>query len=137
MPASRIKEATTEKREPSLKEVAMSCDSSAQSARNLIGCTAAVLLAIALPFTASAQAKKPNILFIMGDDIGWYNTSIYNRAVTWGIKRRTSIASVERVGCFLVGTLSRAVLLVGRPLSTAGLRSFNLDNVIRKLGPKD
>ncbi len=26
-----------------------------------------------------AQVKKPNILFIMGDDIGWYNTSIYNR----------------------------------------------------------
>jgi arylsulfatase len=25
---------------------------------------------------ASAQAKKPNILVIMGDDIGWYNTSI-------------------------------------------------------------
>jgi len=23
--------------------------------------------------------KKPNILFIMGDDIGWYNPSIYNR----------------------------------------------------------
>jgi hypothetical protein len=27
----------------------------------------------------SAQTKKPNILVIMGDDIGWYNTSIYNR----------------------------------------------------------
>jgi arylsulfatase len=28
---------------------------------------------------AHAQAKKPNILVIMGDDIGWYNASIYNR----------------------------------------------------------
>src|SRR5690349_2861026 len=28
---------------------------------------------------AQAQAKKPNILVIMGDDIGWYNPSIYNR----------------------------------------------------------
>ena len=28
---------------------------------------------------ATAQAKKPNILVIMGDDIGWYNASIYNR----------------------------------------------------------
>ena len=28
---------------------------------------------------ANAQAKKPDILVIMGDDIGWYNTSIYNR----------------------------------------------------------
>jgi len=29
--------------------------------------------------TALAQAKKPNILVIMGDDIGWYNPSIYHR----------------------------------------------------------
>ena len=28
---------------------------------------------------ASAQTKQTNILVIMGDDIGWYNTSIYNR----------------------------------------------------------
>src|SRR5262249_43974620 len=30
------------------------------------------------PSAHAAQAKKPNILIIMGDDIGWYNTSIYN-----------------------------------------------------------
>jgi len=29
---------------------------------------------------AMADGKKPNILFIMGDDIGWYNISAYNRA---------------------------------------------------------
>ena len=29
--------------------------------------------------TAFAQAKKPNILVVMGDDIGWYNPSIYHR----------------------------------------------------------
>jgi hypothetical protein len=40
------------------------------------------ILTAMLVFTASfafAQNKKPNILVIMGDDIGWYNTSIYNR----------------------------------------------------------
>jgi len=26
-----------------------------------------------------SSPKKPNILVIMGDDIGWYNPSIYNR----------------------------------------------------------
>jgi arylsulfatase A-like enzyme len=25
--------------------------------------------------------QKPNILFIMGDDIGWYNISAYNLGV--------------------------------------------------------
>ena len=28
---------------------------------------------------AQAQQQKPNILVIMGDDIGWFNPSIYHR----------------------------------------------------------
>ena len=31
-----------------------------------------------------AQAKKPNILFIMGDDIGWMQPSIYHRGLMVG-----------------------------------------------------
>jgi hypothetical protein len=38
----------------------------------------AVTLAVSIA-SSFAQAKKPNILFIMGDDIGWYNPSIYHR----------------------------------------------------------
>ena len=34
---------------------------------------------VAAPHTTFAQEKKPNILVIMGDDIGWYNPSIYHR----------------------------------------------------------
>jgi ABC-type sugar transport system substrate-binding protein len=36
----------------------------------------ALALAIGLAADAHAQAKKPNILVIMGDDIGWFNPSI-------------------------------------------------------------
>ena len=36
-------------------------------------------LALLLPAVCLNAQKKPNILFIMADDIGWYNTSIYNR----------------------------------------------------------
>src|SRR6188768_3241420 len=40
---------------------------------------ALVLVSIALAAPdAQAQAKKPNILVIMGDDIGWFNPSCYN-----------------------------------------------------------
>jgi arylsulfatase A-like enzyme len=35
---------------------------------------------------ASAQQQKPNILFIMGDDIGWMQPSIYHRGL---VKRQT------------------------------------------------
>ena len=42
----------------------------------LAGLGAAVVSA--LPARAQ-EAKKPNILVIWGDDIGWYNVSAYNR----------------------------------------------------------
>ena len=34
--------------------------------------------------TASAQAKKPNILVIMGDDVGWFNIGAYHRGMMAG-----------------------------------------------------
>src|SRR5262245_37664127 len=59
------------------------------SRRNvLLGSTAltAATVALALPpavRTAHAQPAggKPNILFIMGDDIGWFNVSAYNMGI--------------------------------------------------------
>jgi len=48
---------------------------------------AAVCLIIsALPNAplASAQAKKPNILVIMGDDVGWFNVGAYHRGIMAG-----------------------------------------------------
>src|SRR5262245_22995502 len=44
--------------------------------------TAAVILVSAVP--ANAQQKKPNILFIMGDDIGWFNVGAYHRGIMSG-----------------------------------------------------
>ena len=42
----------------------------------------AVLVGMILP--ASAQQSKPNIVFIMGDDIGWMQPSIYHRGLMVG-----------------------------------------------------
>jgi hypothetical protein len=36
------------------------------------------------PGLAHAQQKKPNILFIMGDDIGWMQPSINHRGLLVG-----------------------------------------------------
>ena len=57
--------------------------------RRMLPRAAGVLLVafgLAAPATSTAQttAKKPNILFIMGDDIGWMQPSIYHRGLMVG-----------------------------------------------------
>lgn len=43
---------------------------------------AAALSALLIAATApAADMKKPNILVIMGDDIGWFNPSCYNSGI--------------------------------------------------------
>jgi hypothetical protein len=44
-------------------------------------CISAQLLLVP---SARAQDQKPNIVFIMGDDIGWMQPSIYHRGLTVG-----------------------------------------------------
>ena len=55
----------------------------------LIG-MAALFSAVA---SAQAQDKKPNILFIMGDDIGWMQPSIYHRGLALG-----ETPNIDRIG---------------------------------------
>ena len=50
----------------------------------LILITLAFGLAAATGDPAQAQDKKPNILFIMGDDIGWMQPSCYHRGLMVG-----------------------------------------------------
>ena len=50
-------------------------------------CFAAALLVAFASFsaaTASAQEKKPNILVIMGDDVGWFNIGAYHQGIMSG-----------------------------------------------------
>ncbi len=55
-------------------------------------CVVLVALAsIAIP--AVSQEKKPNILFIMGDDIGWMQPSIYHRGLMVG-----ETPNIDRIG---------------------------------------
>ena len=47
----------------------------------------AALLAVAAlsgslcPAYAQGQTQRPNIVFIMGDDIGWANIGVYNQGI--------------------------------------------------------
>jgi arylsulfatase len=49
--------------------------------------------ALLSPVRAQAPAAKPNILFIMGDDIGWMQPSIYHRGLMVG-----ETPNIDRIG---------------------------------------
>src|SRR5712672_189390 len=51
------------------------------------------LLGLSLPAIAQAPASKPNILFIMGDDIGWMQPGIYHRGLMVG-----ETPNIDRIG---------------------------------------
>jgi arylsulfatase A-like enzyme len=68
-----------------------------QSCAKVIG--AATLLSLSLagatstPAAAQQPAQKPNIVFIMGDDIGWMQPSIYHRGLMVG-----ETPNIDRIG---------------------------------------
>ena len=64
-------------------------------ARNLwLGVLAfAVPIMMGSPPAAAQQQQKPNILFIMGDDIGWMQPSIYHRGLMVG-----ETPNIDRIG---------------------------------------
>ena len=59
-----------------------------------------LLAVVALAFCGSAlaQGKKPNILIIWGDDIGYWNVSAYNQGMM-GYKTRPTSTGSRRKAC--------------------------------------
>jgi arylsulfatase A-like enzyme len=54
---------------------------------------AAGLMQFGMALPSLAQGQKPNIVFIMGDDIGWMQPSIYHRGLMVG-----ETPSIDRIG---------------------------------------
>lgn len=108
----------------------------------VVRCAMTILVSAVLLSTASAQAKKPNILVIMGDDIGWYNASIYNRG---DMGYRTP--NIDRIGkeggLFLSWygqqscTAGRAAFITGQSPIRTGLTKVGAPGADLGLGPKD
>jgi arylsulfatase len=61
--------------------------------RGTIGLAAAALLLGHTALAQTAKPAKPNILFIMGDDIGWMQPSIYHRGLMVG-----ETPNIDRIG---------------------------------------
>ena len=70
------------------------------------GIVASMCVGVIAP--ATAQEKKPNILFIMGDDIGWMQPSIYHRGLMVG--ETPNIDRIGQEGAMFIGLLRRAEL---------------------------
>jgi arylsulfatase len=90
-----------------------------------------VLLLISVAVPASAQSKKPNILVIWGDDIGWYNISAYNLGVM-GYKT-PNMDRLAREGAMFTDwygqqscTAGRAAFLTGQAPIRTGLTKVGL-----------
>jgi arylsulfatase A-like enzyme len=100
------------------------------------------LVSALLPWTAQAQAKKPNILVIMGDDIGWYNTSIYNRG-DMGYETPNIDRIGKEGGLFLSWygqqscTAGRAAFITGQSPIRTGLTKVGLPGAKEGLQPQD
>ena len=65
-----------------------------KSCAALLGAT--MLMSLSEPASTPAMAQtpaKPNILFIMGDDIGWMQPSIYHRGLMVG-----ETPNIDRIG---------------------------------------
>ena len=61
--------------------------------RALLGLLASLAVMSAVIAPVTAQQQKPNILFIMGDDIGWMQPSIYHRGLMVG-----ETPNIDRIG---------------------------------------
>ena len=73
--------------------------------KKIILATAALVALAAAP---SGAADKPNIMFIMGDDIGWMQPSIYHRGLMVG--ETPNIDRIGHGGAIFMDYLRRAEL---------------------------
>ena len=91
---------------------------------------------------ASAQQQKPNILVIMGDDIGYWNISAYNRGMMG--YRTPNIDRIANEGAIFTDyygqqscTAGRAAFITGQSPMRTGLLKVGLPGAKEGLSDKD
>ncbi len=94
------------------------------------------------PSTAPNVGSKPNILFIMGDDIGWFNVSAYNMGIMG--YRTPNIDRIGKEGAIFTDwygqqscTAGRAAFITGQSPIRTGLTKVGLPGAELGLGPLD
>src|ERR1700692_4021434 len=72
-----------------------------------------------LPASAQTPAGKPNILFIMGDDIGWMQPSVYHRGLMVG--ETPNIDRIAKEGAMFVDYVAMQSCTSGRNAFFTGM----------------
>lgn len=70
------------------------------------------LAAVGTAAPAVAQEKKPNIIVIMGDDIGWFNVGAYHRGMMSG--KTPNLDTLASQGMLLTDYYAEASCTAGR-----------------------
>ncbi len=90
----------------------------------------------------TAQAKKPNILVIMGDDIGWFNISAYNHGLMG--YRTPNIDRLATEGALFTDcygqqscTAGRAAFILGQSPARTGLTKIGMPGAKEGINAKD
>src|SRR5262249_3297294 len=101
------------------------------AASSAIGAASRVEFAQAQENASTPGGKKPNILFIMGDDIGWFNVSAYNMGLMG--YRTPNIDRIGREGAVFTDwydqqscTAGRAAFITGQTPIRTGLTKVGL-----------
>ena len=106
-----------------------------------LGCTLVLVMASGMAMAQDA-AEKPNILVIMGDDIGWFNTSAYNSGMMG--YRTPNIDSIAEDGIRFTDaygqqscTAGRAAFITGQSPKRTGLLKIGMPGDPLGLQPED
>jgi len=104
--------------------------------------TTCIALLVSFAFSVSAQQKKPNILIIWGDDIGYWNVSAYNQGMM-GYKT-PNIDRIAREGALFTDwygqqscTAGRAAFITGQSPIRTGLTKVGLPGAKEGLQKED
>src|SRR2546426_8866958 len=95
---------------------------------SLLMATTALLSAVV---PAQAQDKKPNILFIMGDDIGWMQPSCYHRGLMVG--ETPNIDRIAKEGGIFMHYYAESSCTAGRTAFFTGMHPYRAGMVLPQL----
>ena len=74
------------------------------------------IIGLSIGRSAWAQEKKPNILVIMGDDVGWFNIGAYHRGIMSG--KTPNLDKLAAQGMMFTDYYAEASCTAGAPISS-------------------